>query len=75
MSFYVKRERFVGQTGRQICWPQHIRIGWTGPIRSARQAERERAAWVNAGWAATVEQSTPEVRKQVRDWERDNKTA
>jgi hypothetical protein len=66
MSFYVKREHGG-------------RISWTGPIRSARQAEREAEAWRNAtdglptGWTTTVEPSTPEVRKQVRDWERDKK--
>jgi hypothetical protein len=58
MSFYVKRVRQDG------------RIGWTGPIRSANQVQREATAWRNAGWSATVEPSTPEVRKQVREWER-----
>jgi len=57
MSFYVKRERTN-------------RIGWTGPIRSAKQAEREAQAWRNAFWTATVLPSSPEVRKQVRAWER-----
>jgi len=57
MSFYVKRER-------------DGRIGWTGPIRSARQVQREADAWRSVGWTATVEQSTPEIRKQIREWEK-----
>jgi hypothetical protein len=57
MSFYVKRER-------------DGRTGWTGPIRSGNQADREAQAWNDAGWLATVWPSTPEVRKQVREWER-----
>lgn len=58
MSFYVKRERTD-------------RVGWTGPIRSQRQAEREAEAWRDAFWTATVIQSTPEVRQQIRQWEKD----
>jgi hypothetical protein len=61
MSFYVRRER-------------DGRIGWTGPIRSANQVEREAQAWRDAGWSATVEQSTPEIRQQIRDWERSKQT-
>jgi hypothetical protein len=57
MSFYVKREK----DGRE---------GWTGPIRSFNQARREFAAWEDAGWSAKIEDSTPEVRKQVRDWQK-----
>ena len=60
MSFYVRRER-------------NGRTGWTGPIRSLRQATRENIAWRNAGWTATVEPSTPEIRRQIREWERNIK--
>ena len=58
MSFYVKRVRHDG------------RIGWTGPIRSALQVEREADAWRDAGWTADVLPSTPEVRAEIREWER-----
>lgn len=57
MSYYVKRERFNS-------------IGWTGPIRSPRQAEKEKQAWIAAGWTATTMPSTPKVRRQIREWER-----
>jgi hypothetical protein len=57
MSFYVKRER-------------DGRTGWTGPIRSELQAGREAEAWRLVNWTADVVQSTPEVRKQIREWER-----
>lgn len=60
MSFYVERSR---------AYP--AAYGWTGPIRSARQAHREKDAWSEAGWAALVMPSTPEIRKQVRAWQRE----
>lgn len=59
MSYYVRRTRRIDG-----------KIGWTGPIRSARQADKESVAWRNADWTAVVEPSTSEVRKEVRDWER-----
>lgn len=59
MSYYVSRVRF---------YP--YRIGWTEPIRSPRQAEKERQAWQDAGWIATVVPSTPQVRKEIRAWEK-----
>jgi hypothetical protein len=57
MSFYVRRDR----DGKR---------GWVGPIRSYSQARREFAAWRDAGWDAKIEDSTPEVRREVRDWQR-----
>jgi hypothetical protein len=60
MSFYVQRYRTTDQ-----------RMGWTGPIRSERQAYRERDAWLSVeGWDAVVVESTPRVRAEVRDWTR-----
>ncbi|HEY3947364.1 MAG TPA: hypothetical protein VGL78_19215 [Solirubrobacteraceae bacterium] len=60
MSFYVRRRDI--ETGR---------LGWTGPIRSERQAEREVAAWESCGWTAEKLPSTPEVRADVRAWDRE----
>jgi hypothetical protein len=66
MSYYVKRTRIADG-----------RVGWTGPIRSERQAQRERAAWTceapydgdgPAQHTAEVYVSTPEVRAAVRAW-------
>jgi hypothetical protein len=66
MSFYVKRTRLADS-----------RVGWTGPIRSAKQAELERAAWTceppyttnyPASFAAEVLEATPDVRAVVRAW-------
>jgi hypothetical protein len=57
-SFYVRRLTPLG------------RLGWTGPIRSRRQAEREAQAWRDAGWFADVLPNTPDVRAQVRAWQR-----
>jgi hypothetical protein len=59
MSFYVKREK----EGR--------RTGWVGPIRSYQQARREFAAWEDSGWSAKIEDSTPEIRREVREWQRE----
>jgi hypothetical protein len=44
------------------------RAGWTGPIRSARQAAKEADAWRSVGWDAEVVESTPAVRAEVRAW-------
>lgn len=57
MSYYIRRSKAD-------------RKGWTGPIRSERQADREVAAWQSIGWDARREVSTPEVRAEVRTWER-----
>ena len=59
MSFYVRRSR--ASDGRP---------GWTGPIRSERQAGREAEAWQSVGWFAEVVPSTAEVRAQARAWQR-----
>lgn len=58
MSFYIRREK-------------DQRKGWTGPIRSYKQARREFAAWRDAGWESTIEDSTPEIRREVRAWQRE----
>ena len=58
MSSYVRRTKPDGG---------HV---WVGPIRSAAQAEKERAAWESAGQPAAVFPSSPEVRALVRLWER-----
>jgi hypothetical protein len=57
VSFYVRRTR-------------EGRTGWTGPIRSPHQADREAAAWFLMGYLVEVVPSSPAVRKDVRDWER-----
>jgi hypothetical protein len=59
-SYYVRRNR-------------DDRESWTGPIRSARQSKREAAAWQSEGWTAVIEESTPEVRAQVRAWDKAKK--
>jgi hypothetical protein len=74
MSYYIKRTRIVDG-----------RIGWTGPIRSARQAERERAAWASEGpykddcpmegFTAEMYESTPEIKREVRAWQRERNIA
>ncbi len=70
MSFYVKR----GRTEDSYVTGPFWYTGWTGPIRSERQAHREAAAWRDAGWIADIVQSTPEIRAEVRVWERETKT-
>lgn len=67
MSFYVRRsgthtDPFTGQASP--------RAGWTGPISSETQAGKEAEAWRSIGWTATVEPSTPEIRAEVRAWEK-----
>lgn len=56
MSFYIHRTR--GE-----------REGWTGPIRSYKQARREYAAWLDTGWDPRIDDSTPDVRRAVREWQ------
>jgi hypothetical protein len=46
------------------------REGWTGPIRSEHQADREVAAWQSVGWTAERVPSTRDVQAQVRAGER-----
>lgn len=60
-SFYVKRTRADGTTG------------WTGPIRSPRQASKEAEAWIEAGCSAEVVPSSREVRAEVRAWDREQR--
>ena len=56
-SYYVQRLR-RGQ------------IGWVGPIRSEGQAAREVAAWESQGYCAAKVESSPEIRAEVRAWQR-----
>lgn len=65
-SFFVRRSRDADPaSGREA--PQ---AGWTGPIRSPRQVEREAQAWRDCGWTAVVEPATAPVRAEVRAWEK-----
>lgn len=68
MSYYVKRTALrTYHTGvRQVTRGD---VGWTGSIRSLRQARREQKAWEETGnWRAEVLDNTPAVRAQVRAW-------
>jgi len=63
VSFYV--HRINHETGRE---------GWTGPIRSLAQAEKERASWESAedsfgaGYSAEVHESSTDIKRAVREW-------
>lgn len=72
MSFYVYRTREARADDVPALVDPVVgrKVGWTGPIRSERQAEREAQAWREAGHSATVEPSTPDVRKRARTWQR-----
>lgn len=65
MSFYVRRIRLEsGTSGRPVG-----EVGWVGPIRSERQAGREKAAWeADGNFSAEVVPSSQEVRAEVREW-------
>jgi hypothetical protein len=83
MSWYVKRTLFrCCENGERISQCYHrprcarqgavfgrVVTGWTGPIRSERQAGREAAAWQSAGWATVIMPSSRDVRAAVRAWE------
>jgi hypothetical protein len=56
-SFYVRRER----DGRD---------GWVGPLRTEHRAEREAAAWRDAGWAAEVHDNISATLAAVKAWQR-----
>lgn len=77
MSYYVKRTKTTESTreqrGHRPSLVTTTASGWTGPIRSATQAAKEARAWFDAGWDATVELSTPEIRAEVRAWEKTRK--
>lgn len=61
-SYYVRRSTSYG-------------FGWTGPIRGPRQAKREVDAWRAADHSAELFKLTPEVRAEVRAWERSRREA
>jgi hypothetical protein len=67
MSYYVRR---VAPADSDAARRGH-HVGWVGPIRSRLQAGREHDAWIEAGWIASVHDSTPEIRAEVRAWESD----
>lgn len=66
-GFYVKRSRGP-RPGYGPNDPP--RSGWTGPIKSEEQANKERQAWEESGWTAEVVPRTPEVDAEVKAWER-----
>jgi hypothetical protein len=72
MSYYVKRTRPARADDNLRRVVDGIKIGWTGPIRSERQAGRETAAWQDAGWTAELVKSTPAVRAEVRAWQKES---
>jgi hypothetical protein len=57
-SYYVRRESVDG------------RVGYVGSIRSRAQAHREAEAWRSCGQTAVVLPNTPQVRAQVRAWQK-----
>lgn len=65
MSWWVMRSQPLD--------PERPGDSWTGPFRSFRQALREVNAWLDAGWAAAVVQSSADVRARVRAWEKAKK--
>ena len=73
MSYFVKRTaKRTWFTGARTIHAGTV--GWTGSIRSIKQARREQRAWEEAGnWRAEVLESTPAVRAQVRDWVREQR--
>jgi hypothetical protein len=62
VSYYVERERSGA-------------VGWVGPIRSGRQADREATAWQDVGWHAVAVPTSPEVRTAVLEWVKSVKRA
>jgi hypothetical protein len=74
MSYYVRRIQH-GDGPNKLDGA----IGWTGPIRSRAQAEREKAAWeMHPGsygqtWTAEVIESSREIRAEVRRWSRETR--
>lgn len=58
MSFIVERRNEDG------------RHGYTGPMRTLTHAQRERDAWLEAGWEACTLEYTAEVKQRVREWEK-----
>jgi hypothetical protein len=71
-SYYVRRVRTVDPRPALLRRGTPVgALAWTGPIRGRRHAERERDAWRQTGeWAAEVVAATPEIRAQVRAWQR-----
>jgi hypothetical protein len=70
MSYYVKRTRPAQPSDPRASVIGGRKIGWTGPIRSEKQANREAAAWSDGGWSGEVIESTPDTRREVREWQK-----
>jgi hypothetical protein len=70
VSFYVKRSRPARLDDSPVGLIDGRKNGWTGPIRSASQAQREAGAWRDGGWDATVVETTPDIRAEVRAWQK-----
>lgn len=68
MSFYVKRTRPARPDDNPRRVADGVKVGWTGPIRSERQANREVNAWRDSDWTAEKVESSPSVRAEVRAW-------
>jgi len=73
-SYYVRRVRTVDRRPALLRRGTPVgAVAWTGPIRGRGRgrAERERDAWRLTGeWAAEIVASSPQVRAQVRAWQR-----
>lgn len=70
MSFYVKRSRPAHPSDHEASVVDGRKVGWTGPIRSERQAHREAAAWCDGGWSGNVVAGSPEVKREAREWQK-----
>lgn len=59
-GFYVRRIETVAHAAQNGRMP---REGWTGPIATEADADREVAAWQDSGWSAEVFEDRPEVHR------------
>jgi hypothetical protein len=60
MSHYVKRSREAREIDAMaglVAWD--AKTAWTGPLPTLQRAEREAAAWLDAGWQTAEVLETP----------------
>jgi hypothetical protein len=77
VTYYVRRKREarkVDVMAGLIAWD--AKTAWTGPLPTLKRAQREADAWIDAGWSsAEVIESSPEIKREVRAWQKDRNTA
>lgn len=72
MTFYVQRIKLEDPDSRT----PFGKIGFVGPFYAETNAQREADAWNGSGtWFAAILDSSPQLKAEIRAWERATKAA